>query len=52
MGRNKKELTDEEFNSRFQYNKKLEGKRQRELNNLEAIYKNRLPDNFAFFKPF
>ena len=44
MGRNKKELTDEEFNSRFQYNKKLENKRQRELNDLEAIYKNRLPD--------
>ena len=44
MERNKKELTDEEFNSRFRYNKKLDNKRQKELNDLEAIYKNRLPD--------
>lgn len=52
MGRNKKELTDEEFNSRFQYNRKLENKRQKELNDLEAVYKNRLPDRTKESKKF
>lgn len=44
MGRNKIELTDEQFNSIFRHNKKVQEQESKELRELEDRYKDRLPD--------
>ena len=44
MGRNKIELTDEQFNSIFRHNKKVQEQESKELRELDDRYKDRLPD--------
>lgn len=44
MGRSNKELTDEQFNSIFRHNKKVQEQESKELHELEDRYKDRLPD--------